>query len=125
MGRCSPAGAPCRYGRHPGPHPRIKQGGGGAPALRSSCDPLGPFPPGQAARPRRLARVAPADRPEIRLGALLAELSFALDLAEGQAAGHALRACLIGMTLAERAGLGAEQRSQLYYAHLLKDAGCS
>ena len=62
---------------------------------------------------------------EIRLGALLAELSFALDLAEGQAAGHALRACLIGMTLAERVGLGPEERSQLYYGHLLKDAGCS
>jgi HD-GYP domain-containing protein (c-di-GMP phosphodiesterase class II) len=65
------------------------------------------------------------DRREIRLGALLAELSYALDLAEGQAAGHALRACLIGMTLAERAGLGAVERSELYYAHLLKDAGCS
>ena len=65
------------------------------------------------------------DRQDIRLGELLAELSYALDLAEGQAAGHALRACLIGMVLAERAGLGAKERSELYYAHLLKDAGCS
>jgi HD-GYP domain-containing protein (c-di-GMP phosphodiesterase class II) len=65
------------------------------------------------------------DRQEIRLGELLAELSYALDLAEGQAAGHSLRACLLGMTLAERAGVGPEERSELYYAHLLKDAGCS
>src|SRR5215207_10621330 len=62
---------------------------------------------------------------DIRLGELVGALSYALDLAEGQAAGHALRACLIGMTLAGRAGLGAQERSRLYYAHLLKDAGCS
>ena len=62
---------------------------------------------------------------EIRLGELVGALTYALDLAEGQTAGHALRACLIGMTLAERLGLDAEQRSELYYAHLLKDAGCS
>ena len=65
------------------------------------------------------------DRQDIRLGELLAELSYALDLAEGQAAGHALRACLIGMTLASAPGSGAKERSELYYAHLLKDAGCS
>ena len=62
---------------------------------------------------------------EIRLGEVLAALTYALDLAEGQAAGHALRTCLIGMTLAERLGLDTQQRSELYYAHLLKDAGCS
>ena len=61
----------------------------------------------------------------MRLGEVLAALTYALDLAEGQTAGHALRACLIGMTLAERLGLDAERRSELYYAHLLKDAGCS
>ena len=64
-------------------------------------------------------------RGEIRVGELVGALTYALDLAEGQTAGHALRACLIGMTLAERLGLDAEQRSELYYAHLLKDAGCS
>ena len=66
-----------------------------------------------------------ATRPEIRLGDMLAALTYALDLAEGQAAGHALRTCLIGMTLGERLGLDADRRSELYYAHLLKDAGCS
>jgi HD-GYP domain-containing protein (c-di-GMP phosphodiesterase class II) len=61
----------------------------------------------------------------MRLGEVLAALTYALDLAEGQTAGHALRACLIGMTIGERLGLDPERRSELYYAHLLKDAGCS
>jgi HD-GYP domain-containing protein (c-di-GMP phosphodiesterase class II) len=65
------------------------------------------------------------ERPAVRLGEVLAALTYALDLAEGQSAGHALRACVLGMTLAERLGLGADERSELYYAHLLKDAGCS
>ena len=52
----------------------------------------------------------PVPNPEIRLGEILAALTYALDLAEGQAAGHALRACLIGMTLAEKLGLGDVQR---------------
>ena len=61
------------------------------------------------------------DRPQIRLGEILGALSYALDVAEGQAAGHALRSCVIGMTIAERLGLGAERRSELYYALLLKE----
>ena len=66
-----------------------------------------------------------ANTPEFRLAEVLGALSYALDLAEGQAAGHALRSCLIGMELAARAGLDADQRSALYYALLLKDIGCS
>jgi HD-GYP domain-containing protein (c-di-GMP phosphodiesterase class II) len=64
-------------------------------------------------------------RPQIRLGEILGALTYALDLAEGQAAGHALRSCLIGMTIGELLGLSPERRSELYYAQLLKDAGCS
>jgi HD-GYP domain-containing protein (c-di-GMP phosphodiesterase class II) len=52
-------------------------------------------------------------------------MSYALDLTEGQAPGHVLRSCAIGMRLAESLGLGARERSALYYALLLKDAGCS
>ncbi len=82
--------------------------------------------PGSPADAQQVGRFVPVPNPpEIRMGEILAALTYALDLAEGQAAGHALRACLIGMTLAERLGLTAEQRSELYYAHLLKDAGCS
>lgn len=61
----------------------------------------------------------------VRVSEVLAALSFALDLTEGQPMGHALRACLIGMRIGERLGLPLERRRDLYYALLLKDAGCS
>ncbi|MGC3972676.1 MAG: hypothetical protein QM775_36635 [Pirellulales bacterium] len=64
-------------------------------------------------------------RDEIRLGEVLSALSFALDITEGQPCGHAARSCLIGMHLAERIQLDAADRSALFYALLLKDAGCS
>ena len=56
---------------------------------------------------------------------ILGALSAALDLVEGQPRGHALRTCLIAMAIAERLGLDKENRTRLYYASLLKDAGCS
>lgn len=56
---------------------------------------------------------------------VLSALSRALDLTEGQPPGHTLRACAIGMRLAEEAGVPEEDRHSLYYALLLKDAGCS
>jgi len=55
----------------------------------------------------------------------LASLSFALDLTEGQPMGHSLRTCLISMELAERLDLPLQVRRDLYYAAILKDAGCS
>jgi len=55
----------------------------------------------------------------------LSSLSYALDLTEGQPAGHAIRSCLIGMRLAEALGLDDETRWAAYYALILKDAGCS
>ena len=61
----------------------------------------------------------------ISLSEVLSALSYALDLTDGQPAGHTLRTCLIGMRLGGDVGFGAEQRSALYYALLLKDAGCS
>ena len=36
-----------------------------------------------------------------------------------------MRTCLIGMRLAQELGLDARSRSDLFYALLLKDAGCS
>jgi HD-GYP domain-containing protein (c-di-GMP phosphodiesterase class II) len=56
---------------------------------------------------------------------VLAALSFALDLTEGQPMGHSLRANLISMELANRLDLPLQTRRDLYYAALLKDAGCS
>jgi len=39
--------------------------------------------------------------------------------------GHSVRSCTIGMRLAAEIGLSSAERSDLYYALLLKDAGCS
>src|SRR5258708_34613463 len=61
----------------------------------------------------------------VRLGDILAGLSHALDITEGHPKGHAARACLIGMRLAHIIGLRLSDRTHLFYASLLKDAGCS
>lgn len=67
--------------------------------------------------------MAPAG--EIRLSEVVSALSHALDITEGQPIGHARRGCRIGMRLGEAVGLSAPERSSLFYALLLKDAGCS
>ena len=61
----------------------------------------------------------------IRTSELISALSYALDLTEGQPMGHSVRTCLIGMRLAQQSGLSVEEQADLYYALLLKDAGCS
>ena len=66
-----------------------------------------------------------ADSSAIPIAELLAALSHALDLTEGAPAGHTLRSCMIAMRIADSIGLSTEDRTALYYAMLLKDAGCS
>jgi HD-GYP domain-containing protein (c-di-GMP phosphodiesterase class II) len=66
-----------------------------------------------------------ADSHEIALSELIGALSQALDIAEGEPPGHAARSCLIGMRLAAALDLDPAARSDLFYALLLKDAGCS
>ena len=61
----------------------------------------------------------------IRLSEVLAGLSVALDITEGQRPGHAARSCAIGMRIAEVLGLSRDERSALFYALLMKDLGCS
>lgn len=61
----------------------------------------------------------------VSLSEVLASLSHALDLTEGQPIGHTVRTCIIGMRLAEELDLSAFDRVALYGALLLKDAGCS
>lgn len=61
----------------------------------------------------------------ISLSHTLAALSYALDLTEGHPRGHTARSCLIGMRIATTIGLPAADRADLFYALLLKDAGCS
>jgi putative nucleotidyltransferase with HDIG domain len=62
---------------------------------------------------------------DLRLSEVLSGLSHALDITEGQVSGHAERSCLIGMRIAAALGLDDATRSSLFYALLLKDAGCS
>jgi putative nucleotidyltransferase with HDIG domain len=61
----------------------------------------------------------------LRLSELIGALSFALDVTEGQPAGHAARSCLIGMRLATELDLTDDERTSLFYGILMKDAGCS
>ena len=60
-----------------------------------------------------------------RLAELLVSLSRALDLAEGQPAGHAMRSCWIGQQVGRAIGLNTQEMRELYYATLLKDLGGS
>ena len=79
---------------------------------------VGPWAAHDAVRPR-------AAVPRVHLSEVLAALSHALDLTEGQPVGHSIRSCLIAMRVARELDLDARTRSALYYAMLLKDAGCS
>ena len=129
-----------RAPRAPGRRPRAprRRGGDRRPGARG---PRRARPPGRHAprRARRRGRGSPraavgAEGPavhgryrtvDIRLSELVSALSHALDVTGGQPMGHAERTCLIGQRLADAVGLESAQRSSLFYALLLKDAGCS
>ena len=61
----------------------------------------------------------------MRLSGVLEGLSHALDLTEGHPRGHAARTSLIGLRLGRAVGLSPAEQTELLYALLLKDAGCS
>ncbi|HLA65368.1 MAG TPA: HD domain-containing phosphohydrolase [Candidatus Saccharimonadales bacterium] len=67
----------------------------------------------QPARARNLVRTAD----------LVAELSLDIDAATGSASGHALRTCFLAVRAAEALGMADRERSALFYAALLHDAG--
>jgi putative nucleotidyltransferase with HDIG domain len=62
---------------------------------------------------------------QIRRAELIAALSHALDLTEGQPRGHCIRVCWLGMQIGARLNLSTDELAELYYALLLKDLGCS
>jgi hypothetical protein len=62
---------------------------------------------------------------KLGLAELLSALSHALDLTEGQAPGHSIRCCWIGMHIGQQIGMPRDALGDLYYALLLKDIGCS
>jgi HD-GYP domain-containing protein (c-di-GMP phosphodiesterase class II) len=61
----------------------------------------------------------------VRIAEVVSALSYALDMSTGQPVGHSVRACIIGMRIASELGLPVAAQRDLYYALLLKDAGCS
>jgi putative nucleotidyltransferase with HDIG domain len=61
----------------------------------------------------------------ILLSEVVSALSLALDLTEGQPMGHSIRSCILGMRIGAQLALDQQQLSDLYYASLLKDSGCS
>jgi HD-GYP domain-containing protein (c-di-GMP phosphodiesterase class II) len=60
----------------------------------------------------------------IRLAELVAALSLGIDLGFGQPMEHVLRQCLIAVRLAERVGLGEQERAAVYYTAMLINVGC-
>ncbi len=62
---------------------------------------------------------------EVEPAELIAGLSRALDLTEGEPMGHSIRSCWIGMRLAQALNLSQDVADDLFFALLLKDAGCS
>jgi hypothetical protein len=64
-------------------------------------------------------------RRQIGIAGVVAALSVTSDLTRGHPPGEAMRACLLATELARRAGLGEGRRSGVYYATLLRFAGCA
>lgn len=62
---------------------------------------------------------------EITLSELLSALSLALDLTEGQPAGHCVRCSYIAVEIGKDIGLTEDELTELYYSVLMKDLGCS
>ncbi len=61
----------------------------------------------------------------LKLSELIAALSHALDITEGQPEGHCVRCCWIGMHIGRKIGMSDRELWELYYVLLLKDLGCS
>ena len=62
---------------------------------------------------------------EIRRSEVMAAFTCALDLAEGQPQGHAIRTCFIAIMMTREIGLDPAATAQAYYTALLKDLGGS
>ena len=61
----------------------------------------------------------------VRFSEVVASFTYALDMTEGQPPGHCLRSCRIGMEIGRHLNLSSRDLWNLFYAILLKDAGCS
>ena len=78
------------------------------------------MPPTIALLPADAANTS--DRSELgRFAEMIGALTAAIDLAEGNGNGHALRTCIIGMKIGQRLAMSPVDLSDLFYALLLKD----
>jgi hypothetical protein len=64
-------------------------------------------------------------REPVGIGGVVAALSVTSDLTRGHPPGEAMRACLVATELARRAGLAEGDQRDVYYATLLRFAGCA
>jgi putative nucleotidyltransferase with HDIG domain len=85
---------------------------------------IGPMMPNSTLSQEQAA-APPLLEENIRVGQVVSALSSALDLSTGQPAGHSVRSCMIGMRIGKEIGLSRAELSDLFYALLLKDCGCS
>jgi HD-GYP domain-containing protein (c-di-GMP phosphodiesterase class II)/DNA-binding CsgD family transcriptional regulator len=60
----------------------------------------------------------------VKLAELLGVLSFGADLGMGQPMEHVLRQCFIALELADRIGLGSNEREAVYFGSLVAWVGC-
>ena len=60
----------------------------------------------------------------LRLAELVAALSLATDLGTGQPMEHALRVCLLAVSLGDELGVDEAERRDVYYIALLRAIGC-
>jgi HD-GYP domain-containing protein (c-di-GMP phosphodiesterase class II) len=73
----------------------------------------------------RIVAGGEAETETVQLSEILGALSHALDLTEGQPAGHCVRATWIGTHIGQQLGLPEAQLWELYHTVMLKDLGCS
>src|SRR6266404_6698705 len=63
--------------------------------------------------------------PAVRRADFLMALAYATDLATGHSRDFALRSCVLGMRLADVAGLDDDTRRSVYHQALLRYIGCN
>ncbi|MGB9376223.1 MAG: HD domain-containing phosphohydrolase [Mycobacteriales bacterium] len=62
---------------------------------------------------------------DVGLSGVIAALSVTSDLARGHPPGESMRACVLASELARRAGLEPNRQSDVFYASLMRFAGCA
>ncbi|MEO7943484.1 MAG: metal-dependent phosphohydrolase, partial [Marmoricola sp.] len=62
---------------------------------------------------------------QVGVAGVVAALSVTSDLTRGHPPGEAMRACLLATELARRSGLTPARRGEVFYASLMRYAGCA